>query len=889
MIPRITLTDPDEGRAAKRSSDSQNQIPHYRTESGTPRGKRQRANPRAGQLAGPIQQIAQLFIINQYEEVAKNVVWLSRDDFINLFSVMPANTPDMIQSKHIQIANRVYQVAIKNWLEAGQIGVTPKQHDDIRDRHAIFIYEGSNAIQLSAFSPQPRHINTLFSVNIDIEPNEEFGPTPNGLKTLDLDYLRDAFMRSLRDKYVSYGQVFYIDDPIGRFKATIRGSHSYASVLQNALLENRLVSPFGLILESTEMDFQIRGSSDYIIVNREVIDKDTKFTFNVTCSDNLDKNETVPLPLKIDMQILSDEVRKALNTRSLLIGHKYTIKHQGLWNLQLKFDKVSNKNQAKIPDAIAKKYDCCYRFTDQSPLEFSSARDVVLTSGAPVRAKEVDFEIISVTDNSLGGQFIDRKWIDVEELKQAIYKIPSTAVNGQKFTLNLSKAKVVVQLKKSRATVPPPKKHNKNWKKQWVLDQNAQINFRKSWLVDWHLVDNPKPVEASQVSLTISTEGRSIFTVTEKEIEEAARKAIEKGVLLKQNFTIEIKSHEIELQVSDIDYEGKSKNPARYGVIGTILPATKIKFINESENLAITSKTTSRDPVEHLEELGVGGLSEKGRKIIRKIVNERRSPMKEELDKRGIKPTKGLMLYGPPGTGKTLLARCIGTILGCDEEHIQLLSGTKVFNKWVGESEKNVRALFEPALEAAKKFKNDSEVFVVVIDEIDGILSKRSGDHNKWRDTVVNEFLAQMDGLEQFHNILIIGMTNRLHELDDAVVRSGRFSDKVEIGIPDLKGRKQILEIHTRELRRKNLLHSNVNLDEIAARTDKYSGADIEGLVKIAGGYAIERLSQLAYMGENLDGRNEALTTMDDFDKAIDELKKTDPNAMSDEVKRMYT
>ena len=307
-------------------------------------------------------------------------------------------------------------------------------------------------------------------------------------------------------------------------------------------------------------------------------------------------------------------------------------------------------------------------------------------------------------------------------------------------------------------------------------------------------------------------------------------------------------------------------------MLGKISEKTVIKILN----LAVTSREIIKSPFAQLSALGVGGLPPQAKEILSTIIDERRSPIKEYRERMGLPPTKGLLLYGPPGTGKTLLARSLGALLGCSEEHVQLLSGTSVYSKWVGASEANVRALFAPALEACKKFKNDSEIFLLIIDEIDGILSQRhGGSSNKWQNTVVNEFLAQMDGLEQFDNILVVGMTNRLEDLDAAIVRSGRFGSHIQLSLPELAGRKEILQIHCQKMLDAKLLDDDINFDKLAAETAGMSGADLQNLVKKAAGHALKRFKELYENGVELGPHcKEAKTCMLDLKKALSQLKQ---------------
>ncbi len=187
----------------------------------------------------------------------------------------------------------------------------------------------------------------------------------------------------------------------------------------------------------------------------------------------------------------------------------------------------------------------------------------------------------------------------------------------------------------------------------------------------------------------------------------------------------------------------------------------------------------------------------------------------------GIDPPKGILLYGPPGTGKTLLAKAVATE---SEANFIGVRGPEVLSKWVGESEKAVREIFRKARQAAP--------CVVFFDEIDSIAPRRGQRFDSGvTDRIVNQLLTEMDGLERLEGVVVIGATNRPDILDPALLRPGRFDRLIYVPPPDEKARFEILKVHTRRMP----LAEDVNLAELAKRTEGYTGADIELLVREAG------------------------------------------------------
>jgi len=189
------------------------------------------------------------------------------------------------------------------------------------------------------------------------------------------------------------------------------------------------------------------------------------------------------------------------------------------------------------------------------------------------------------------------------------------------------------------------------------------------------------------------------------------------------------------------------------------------------------------------------------------------------------RPPKGILLYGPPGTGKTLLAKAVATE---SEANFILVRGPEFLSKWVGESERMVRETFRKAKTAAP--------CVIFFDEIDAITPVRGmSSDSQVTERVISQILTEMDGLEELHSVTIIAATNRPDLVDPALLRPGRFDRHVYVGPPDLETRKEILRIHAR----KKPLAADVNLDELAKRTDKYTGAELAAVCNEAAMLAI--------------------------------------------------
>jgi vesicle-fusing ATPase len=179
---------------------------------------------------------------------------------------------------------------------------------------------------------------------------------------------------------------------------------------------------------------------------------------------------------------------------------------------------------------------------------------------------------------------------------------------------------------------------------------------------------------------------------------------------------------------------------------------------------------------------------------------------------------------------------------------LQIVNGPEILNKFVGQSEENIRKLFEDAEKEQAERGDDSELHIIIFDEIDAICRQRgsTGGGTGVNDSIVNQLLSKIDGVDSLNNILIIGMTNRKDMLDEAVIRPGRLEVHIEVGLPDEEGRIQILAIHTGDMRKNGMLAADVSIPDLAARTKNYTGAEIEGLVKAAASYVFERQVDMA-------------------------------------------
>lgn len=273
------------------------------------------------------------------------------------------------------------------------------------------------------------------------------------------------------------------------------------------------------------------------------------------------------------------------------------------------------------------------------------------------------------------------------------------------------------------------------------------------------------------------------------------------------------------------------------------------------------------------EDMGIGGLGNEFSTIFRRAFASRVFPP-GLVAKMGIPHVKGMLLYGPPGTGKTLIARQIGKMLNARPPKV--INGPEVLNKYVGQSEENIRKLFADAEREYKDKGDGSSLHIIIFDELDAVCKQRGSGGTGGTgvgDSVVNQLLSKLDGVEQLNNILLIGMTNRKDMIDDALLRPGRLEVHIEISLPDEEGRGDIFRIHTAKMSENRILDPDVDLEELAGYTKNYSGAEINGVVKAAASFAFGRHTEVGQMAAVKQDVASMKVNRADFTMALTEVK----------------
>ena len=252
----------------------------------------------------------------------------------------------------------------------------------------------------------------------------------------------------------------------------------------------------------------------------------------------------------------------------------------------------------------------------------------------------------------------------------------------------------------------------------------------------------------------------------------------------------------------------------------------------------------------------IGGLEDTKQQLKEAVEWPLKTP--EVFTRFGVLPPKGILLYGPPGTGKTLLAKAVANE---SQANFILVNGPELLSKWVGESERGVRKIFEKARQTSPT--------IIFFDEMDSIAPKRNASSDsRVTERVVNQLLTEIDGLRDLHGIVVIAATNRPDIMDSALLRPGRFDRIVYVGVPDEQARLAIFKVHAANMK----LSSDIELETLAKETNGYVGADIE---------AICREAAIIALRKNIDVKE---ISKIDFDEAL----KRFPPSVTKEVEESY-
>eukprot|EP01040_Poterioochromonas_malhamensis_P002609 gene2609-2775_t len=397
------------------------------------------------------------------------------------------------------------------------------------------------------------------------------------------------------------------------------------------------------------------------------------------------------------------------------------------------------------------------------------------------------------------------------------------------------------------------------------------------------------------IDLFVKKEGAQLI-VDATELADAFRKSFATHVFrIGQSLAMDFNGTKLDLFIDSLEHASIEGVPASNSPLGQVLTHTNILFrkspgSKSNINIQNGDVPTRNDSLFkgnfNFEEMDIGGLDEQFMKMFRTAFASRLFP--GVVKQLGTNHIRGIILYGPPGCGKTLIARQIGKILNAREPKI--VNGPEILDKYYGESEAKIRELFADAEKEQNEQGDNSMLHIIIFDEMDAIMKQRGAgrDNTGTSDSIVNQLLSKMDGVNGLNNILVIGMTNRKDLIDEALLRPGRFEIHIEITLPNEPGRLQILNIKTKKMREYKRISEEAlhRLPELAEKTKNFTGAELEGLVRNAASFALSRNIDPSKI-KNVDEKS-IRVEWSDFDKAFTETVPAFGNKDDANLKSYY-
>ena len=827
--------------------------------------------------------------------------------------------------KYIKIANTVCQCFMDTSMQQPKtIDLDQLTYEEVNEE---LCKEGTTTSSwVTSFKPQRENTALLSKVKLKIFPWGELNGVGgrNEKKSILSSAIEAEIRFKMNGQVLRLGQKFFVNHSVLGPLSVIVENWGMDGVDKN---ESALLSrlPYhGIINPDTQLNLVSGDSYRLVLVDELPVEKILKFSFTITkiidisarefgssrpiASPDAWKKGAKPLPLMLPLGSIASSLRERLSNRLILPEHEETIQIDNDWKYTISLTKVIVRGDDVMNDEMddAEENLKAFRLTDDHTIIVASNKNIILTAttGDAAEASEATFELID-KDQNRALKDNELNWISKEDLAERIRKSSELLAVGGKVVVGGPNGKFLLELKKANGE-RQSESENANIKDLWAFTPRTAITVYSNPKVDVAVVDFKEPLSILSVKVKVSTPSASVSSLARmlgieeeggdkvvipfEELEKLFKEAVPKSDHLFNQQTLTTltgKGQTVKFQLIDITTKDK-KPQGTQDLVYRIVPETKVVFEAEKGGeLVIATKPkdiSTEDVSSKLLELGIGGLSDQFKDIVTKIILSR-STYAEHTKALGQSPPRGLLLYGQPGTGKTILARKLGELLGVTKERIHLYTGSQVWSKWLGDSEKKVREMFAEAREDQKKFGKDSPLHLLIIDEIDAFLRDRANAQQRYETSVLTTFLAELDGIssegeESLDNIVVVGLTNYPDKIDEAVLRPGRLGTKIHIGIPDSKGRKEIFGIHLKSLREKGFLSEEATLDELAKMTVGRTGAFIEGMVSHATGYSLRRLFDAQVDVSDIPRHPAAKVTLEDFKSAYQDVihkdKKTE-------------
>jgi ATP-dependent 26S proteasome regulatory subunit len=810
--------------------------------------------------------LAKILILDHAEENSRSMVWMHTKDVEELYKKIDT------KKSYVRIANRAYKIGLKD-IQEGSICISNKLKSEIKSN--LTTEMGKDSVILQPFS-LVGHEYELNNITLKIEFHGAFDKPA----CYDHEDLESRCKKLLSQRIINLHELLLLDSENEQITLFVK---SIGLIPTRA---EKFKGSFGQVTKKTQIRFENANSDTITFITQK------KDDFIEHCSFSVRIKESPKNPFRFPL---------CENGESYLVPHNLFLKtlhhaydHERLFegfkgkiivnNQPFKFTINTIKGAAIPPIPFG-----CRRamiFTESSQVSLSCSNSEVIFVGKKRREANECYmrvvEIIEIPKNPKTHQWLT-PWINVSELKNQLKNIHFLAV-GQRINVVLSTGSFVMKLEDAGSFIDDSfliAEEEKDFKSLWYFNQDTNFTLSVSHSLNVKIVNSQEPLPIECIDLEV-LHHRDIVSknddkneVLELELEEAIKQEAPTHIVKGQAIQVIIRGEAYLITVKKMQFHKKITvlDDTHLGVLK--LNSVCNFFSNKMYPVSIVAKQKALDQetiLTSLKKMKLGGLQSQLEELVRRVVIFQDPDLKSTAESFGLKPLRGCIFYGPHGTGKTSLARAFGNIIGCD--NIQLISSTELINKYVGETEKNIRKIFEPAQKMQQKFGKNSPLNLIIIDEIDAIAPQRSEGNDSWTNTMVNQLLSCIDGLTELNNILVIGTTNRFDALDPAVIRAGRLEFHLEIGLPDIAGRLEIFQIYTENLKAAKKLSFDINLKVLAKNTKGFSGADIEGVVRTASSYPLARL----FRNKKASALDKAIMeqlTQQDLLKAIKDVSKT--------------
>jgi hypothetical protein len=717
---------------------------------------------------------------DKYEDTIKNVVWLNHEDYDRMFSRY-VNCPF-----YLEVGKKVYPVGIRKCVKPGQIGLSSAQIKALKKSEGIDWVSSSITASPFIFSPsQVSHVEkVLLRIKFTLLKREiDSDITP---KVIDADYFKKILLPQLIGKYVVMRQTFNIACIVANFKIKVAGLKTVTHTS----------NPYSLITDTTHLMFgvNLKRKHELAFVSPTVsLEADSSAIVFTIHFDNYNSSKDYYNPKQLDRNEIENRIRAFLKDKMIYEGYQFRFLVDDIV-VRLVVHNVRTKSNI---DHIEQPPQCTYRvgfaFNENVKIEIARTSNnfYLFKQTEPVFAKFIRLKVVRFMPKSnIKNNNLPTNWVETQEILNFFKKSNHLFQSYQSLSFETRNGKIELQVEFIAAV-----KEDTDVKEveRWSWDENTSFYINCEMGIDVAVIDSLdiKPIKLVTYVIDL-VEDRQIFG--EEELIEAVRKYSSTHIVRNQKLVVPLDDGTIINLCPNVMEFGTE---FIQGYIGQITEATSFNFIPNSKDITIIPKAASSenlDPIEKLKKCGVAGLPNELNEFVRNLSFSMRNPIVTK--ERGLKLIRGVLLYGKHGTGKTLFACNLAPILGIHPSRVHMMSASTMLSKWIGETQKAIDKVFQPAIEEFNKKGDKAQTHLIIFDEVDSIGGDRNAEGNKHKKDVTNHLMLRMNGIDSIPNVLIVAMCNDEQWLDPALLRPGRFDKKIEFKNPDAEGRKFIFEVH---------------------------------------------------------------------------------------------